>query len=114
MAFRGHRPLDLERPLHSDSTYSMNIQIEFLAQLGVVAGGRLRVVEVPASCSAQDAIRAALADEAEDLRSLVLDGEGDLQPSLLVFVGDEQLDWSQPTALQPDDTIVLAPPIAGG
>jgi len=31
-----------------------------------------------------------------------------------VFVGDEQLDWSQPAALQPDDTIVLAPPIAGG
>lgn len=92
----------------------MNIQIEFLAQLGVVAGGRRRTVEVPDACSAQDAIREALAEDTEDLRTLVLDGEGVLRPSMLVFVGDEQLDWSQPTSLQPDDTIVLAPPIAGG
>ena len=92
----------------------MNIHIEFLAQLGVLAGGRHRNLEVSGACTAQEAIRAVLADDAVELRSLVFDSQGDLKPSLLVFVGEEQLDWQQPTALQPNDTIVLATPIAGG
>ena len=92
----------------------MNIQIEFLAQLGVAAGGRRRTLEVSQTCSAQDAIRSALNGDGEELRALVLDAEGGLRGSLLVFVGDEQLDWDQPKALRPGETIVLAPPIAGG
>jgi len=92
----------------------MNIQIEFLAQLGVVAGDRRRALEVPQACSAQDAIRAALAGDNGELRDLILTEEGGLRNSLLVFVGDEQLDWERPKPLQPGETIVLAPPIAGG
>ncbi len=92
----------------------MDIHIEFLAQLGTCARQRRRTLSVEAGCTAQDAVRTALADEPEELGAMVLDGDGELRQTILIFVGDDQLDWHAYSILEPDDVIVFAPPIAGG
>ena len=92
----------------------MNIHIEFLAQLGQLAGGKHRTIAFDGPCTAQDALRQTIAEDPEEFRSLILDQEGQLRRSLLMFVRNAQCDWDQPIELEPDDTIVLSPPIAGG
>ena len=76
----------------------MNIHIEFLAQLGQLAGGKQQTI----------------AEDSEEFRALILDQEGQLQRSMLMFVRNSQCDWQTPVDLEPGDTIVLSPPIAGG
>ena len=92
----------------------MTIHIEFLAQLGQLAGGKHRTIGFDGPCTAQDVVRRAIADDSEEFRSLVLDENGDLQRTLLMFVHNEQVDWRTPVSLRAGDTIVLSPPIAGG
>ena len=92
----------------------MTIHIEFLAQLGQLAGGKHRAIGYDGPCTAQDMVRRAVADDSEEFRTLVLDENGDLRPSLLMFVHDEQVHWQTPVVLSAGDTIVLSPPIAGG
>jgi sulfur-carrier protein len=92
----------------------MNIHIEFLAQLGQLAGDRRRTIAFDGPCTAQDAVRQVIAEDSDEFRGLVLDAEGDLHRSILMFVRDTQSDWRTPIELHPDDTIVLSPPIAGG
>ena len=92
----------------------MNIHIEFLAQLGQLAGGKHRTVGFDGTGSAQDVVRRVIAADAEEFRAAVLDQNGDLRPTVLMFVRDEQVDWCVPVELRAGDTIVLASPIAGG
>ncbi len=92
----------------------MNIHIEFLAQLGQLAGGKHRTIGFESPCTAQDVVRRVIADDSDEFRSLVLDENGDLRRSLLMFVHEEQVDWQTPVELRAEDTIVLSPPIAGG
>ena len=92
----------------------MSIHIEFLAQLGQLAGGKHRALGFDGPCTAQDVVRRAIADDSDEFRSLVLDENGDLRKSLLMFVHNQQIDWQTPVELKAGDTIVLSPPIAGG
>ncbi len=92
----------------------MSIHIEFLAQLGQLAGGKRRTLGFDGLCTAQEMVRRAIAGDSEEFRSLVLDENGDLQRTLLMFVHDQQVDWRTAVELRAGDTIVLAPPIAGG
>lgn len=92
----------------------MSIHIEFLAQLGQLAGGKHRTIGYDGPCSAQDMVRRAIAGDSDEFRSLVLDEDGNLRRSLLMFVHNRQVDWQAPVTLQSGDTIVLSPPIAGG
>jgi molybdopterin converting factor small subunit len=92
----------------------MNIHIEFLAQLGQLAGGKHRTIAFDGPCTAQDALRQTIAEDSEEFRALILDQEGQLQRSMLMFVRNSQCDWQTPVDLEPGDTIVLSPPIAGG
>ena len=92
----------------------MTIHIEFLAQLGQLAGGKHRTVGFDGECTAQDVVRRVIADDSEEFRALVLDENGDLRRSLLMFVHEEQVDWKTPVSLCAGDTIVISPPIAGG
>ena len=92
----------------------MKIHIEFLAQLGQLAGGKYRSIAFDGPCTAQDAVRQSIAEDPEEFRALVLDDAGDLQRSVLMFVRNAQCDWQTPVDVDAGDTIVLSPPIAGG
>jgi hypothetical protein len=59
-------------------------------------------------------IREVAAHHGDDLRSLLLDATGALQPSVLVFAGGEQVQWETPAPLRADQTLYLTTPIAGG
>ncbi|MBI2439745.1 MAG: MoaD/ThiS family protein, partial [Lentisphaerae bacterium] len=48
------------------------------------------------------------------MRELLFDREGQPAPSLLCFVGEEQVDWSQPPALSEGVRVMLLSPISGG
>ena len=49
----------------------MNIHIEFLAQLGQLAGGKHRTIAFDGPCTAQDALRQTIAEDTEEFRALL-------------------------------------------
>ena len=101
-------------PGGNPSPVAMIINIEFLAQLGQLAGGKHRRVEADPPCTAQDVLRRSIADDPETFRSAILDADGELRRWLLLLVHDEQVDWHTPVEVRDGDTIVVLAPIAGG
>ena len=92
----------------------MNIKVSFFAQLGQAAGTRQRQLEVDDGRTVQDVVRALAAEYGGAFRELVLAGDDRLQPTVLVFVGEEQVDWGTAAPLSDGDEILLVTPIAGG
>jgi molybdopterin converting factor small subunit len=61
-----------------------------------------------------DLLRRVAKTHGERLSGLVLDAAGELRPSVLVFVGDEQFDLDEPRPLRDGDTVTVMSPLAGG
>ena len=47
-------------------------------------------------------------------RDLIFDSGKNLQPSILLFVGDDQIQWHIPVTLQDRDVVTILSPISGG
>lgn len=92
----------------------MRITVQFSAQLRAAAGSAARTIDAAEGATAQEVIREVAAHHGDDLRSLLLDTAGALQPSVLVFAGGEQVLWETPAPLRADQTLYLTTPIAGG
>jgi molybdopterin converting factor small subunit len=58
--------------------------------------------------------RATLNDLLADLARRYGDPFRAVAPTLLIFVGDEQVDRDAPRSLRPDDEVTLLSPISGG
>lgn len=92
----------------------MKIRVEYVAQLKEAAGLPGEVLEVPAAASVLDLLRTVARTRGERLGGLLLDADGRLRPSALVFVGDEQFEVDEPRALRDGDTVTIMSPLAGG
>jgi molybdopterin converting factor small subunit len=57
---------------------------------------------------------AHLTSRREALQRLLLDGNGSLQPTILFFVGDDQVAPDDDLNLKEGDVVTLMAPIAGG
>ena len=77
-------------------------------------GGRARCSSCPGDASVLDLLRRVAKTHGERLSGLVLDAAGELRPSVLVFVGDEQFDLDEPRPLRDGDTVTVMSPLAGG
>lgn len=56
-----------------------------------------------------------IADRAgSEIRSFLFGESGKLSGSVLLFLNDEQVLWSEPTELREGDRLTIATPIAGG
>ena len=92
----------------------MRITVHYMAQARWAAGRAVEQVERERSCTAQELVIQLARSGGEVLRRLLLDGQGSLQPALLLFVGDEQVSVGQTVLLRDGDTVTVLSPMAGG
>lgn len=92
----------------------MKIDIEFEAQLREVAGQQRTTVELLDGQRLSHAIQSAT-EESDALRNRLLTPNGDMQPSVLVFINDQPVSVpAEDCTLNDGDTVLLLPPISGG
>jgi molybdopterin converting factor small subunit len=89
----------------------MNVVVRYFGQLRRAAGRGEERASLPDPSSVADLVK-HLAQNNERLRGVLLDNEGEVRASLLVFVGDEQAGKQRP--LTDGDEVTLMTPIAGG
>lgn len=92
----------------------MRVTVEYFAQLRGSTGVPSRTVDIDGECTAQELITRLAEEYGQAFRSLVLNGNGALQPSILLFVGERQVRWHEARALADGDALFLASPVAGG
>lgn len=92
----------------------MRITLQYATQVKRAAGVGSETLDVPSPCGITDVIRLAAERRGEALRKLMLDEQGRVQPSLLVFVHDRQLGRDEVIALQEGDVVTIMAPISGG
>lgn len=102
-----HFPIVLE-------SKNVNVTVEYAAQVKKAAGVAAETLDVPESSTAQDVVRQVADAHGEVLSELILDGEGRLHPSILLFVGDDQIAWDAPLPLQNRDVVTILSPVSGG
>ena len=90
------------------------ISVRYMAQLKQAAGAACEEIVLPAPCPVRDLLLALTDRHGAPLRSLLLDAGGSLQPTILVFVGDEQVSANDGPPLKDGVVVTLLSPIAGG
>ncbi len=92
----------------------MKITIEYAAQVKRAAGIASEELDVESSCTVHAAVNQAANNHGDELRAVLFDSDGRLHPSILLFVGDDQIRWDQEVELSDHDVITLLSPISGG
>ncbi len=90
----------------------MQVSVEYTAQIKRAAGRSKDTIELTDGATVQTLIE-SLAESADDsLKRSLVTGDGRMQPTLLVFVRDEQVRSAD--TLNDGDTVTLLSPISGG
>jgi len=92
----------------------MPITVQYETLLKRAAGAASDVVDRKESCNLQDVIRELAERRGESLSSLLLDSDGEVRPSVLIFIGERQVSPSDSHSLQDGDVVTLMAPISGG
>ena len=92
----------------------MIVTIQCFAQLARSAGGADHELELADGATAQDALRSFADSSSEETRALLFTEEGDLQPTILLFLDEEPVLFSEPAAMRERSVLFIATPIAGG
>jgi molybdopterin converting factor small subunit len=90
------------------------LTIEYTAQLRRAAGVASETRDTGGDCTLEDLVHWMVQRHGEELRQVLLDGEGRLQRSILVFVDEEQVAGAAETILRDGQTVTFAAPISGG
>jgi molybdopterin converting factor small subunit len=90
----------------------VRIEVRYLAQVRHAAGRPGETLEVASPCTVAELVR-LLAGRHEVLRGLLTDDRGGVSPSLLLFVGAEQVE-SVSQSLHDGDVVLVLSPMAGG
>jgi molybdopterin converting factor small subunit len=89
----------------------MNVGVYYLAQLRHSAGCSTEQVALPGSCTVAELVE-QLAQRHTGLRNVLFDAEGRIQPTILIFRGEDRVGFT--TLLHDRDEVTLMTPIAGG
>lgn len=89
----------------------MNVGVRFLAQLRQSAGRAAERLDLDGTPDVAALVRALAANDAR-LAGVLLTPDGRVQPTLLLFIGDEQVRPDRP--LRDGDEVTLMTPISGG
>ena len=91
----------------------MKLAIRYAAQLKLAAGQPGEELDLPAGLPIAR-ILAVLAERHAGIRSLLLTEQGSVQPTLLLFLGDEQVTADQPAPRRDGEVLTILTPMAGG
>lgn len=92
----------------------MTVRIHYMTQVRAVLGLAGEEVELAEPSPAASVLNALAECHGDRFREIVLDAEGRLRPSVLVCLGDEQLDASLQTLVKPGDELTILSAISGG
>lgn len=92
----------------------MKITVEYAAQVKKAAGKAADSIEVPDETTAQEVVRQIAKVHGEGFSHLILTDDNQLHPSILLFVGDDQIAWETPTPLRDRDVVTILSPVSGG
>ena len=92
----------------------MQVTIQYKAQARRAAGIGSETIEVSDSFCAGDCIREVATAHGEQLKPILVNADGEVQPALLTFVNDVQIARNDDKTLADGDTLTLMTPISGG
>ena len=92
----------------------MIVTIQCFAQLARSAGGADHELNLNDGATVQDALRLFAENSSEETRALLFTEAGELQPTILLFLDEEPLLFSEPAPMRERSTLFIATPIAGG
>ena len=91
----------------------MKVAVRYMAQLRRTAGSAAEEVELAQSCSAAELVQRIAERRGGTFRNLLLDGGGNVQQAVLLFVGDQQVG-PESAPLHDGDVVTVLTPMAGG
>lgn len=92
----------------------MQITIQYESQARRAAGIGSETIDVAESSSVGDCIRAVANAHGEKLKPILVDSDGEIQATLLVFLNDNQIIRDADRPLAAGDVLTLMTPISGG
>ena len=92
----------------------MNVRVQFETQLKRAAGRAEETLDVPDSATVAEVVRTAAQRHGGSVASILLDPDQNVRPSVLIFLGDEQVGGDDPRPLTEGTTLTLMSPISGG
>jgi molybdopterin converting factor small subunit len=92
----------------------MHITVEYGAQAKQATGTGRERVELTLPETVRDLLPRLARRHGEALGRLLLTEDGEPQPALLLFIGDEQVPADGRRELNPGDVLTILPPMAGG
>lgn len=92
----------------------MQITIQYEAQARRAAGIGSETIDVSESSSVGDCIRAVADARGEKLKPMLVNSDGKIQATLLVFLNDNQTIWDADRPLSAGDVLTLMTPMSGG
>ncbi len=91
----------------------MKITVQYAAQARNVTGTATESLELPELSSVREVLLRVVQRHA-GLRGFMLTREGNPHPSLLLFVGEEQVQADEKRSMQAGEVLCILPPMAGG
>lgn len=92
----------------------MNLTVRYMAQLKAAAGNPLDQIDLAVAQPASQVLAALAAQHGEPFRKLLLTAEGNLQPTLLLFLGEEQIAPDTMVPRRDREVLTVLSPMAGG
>lgn len=92
----------------------MKIIVEYTAQVKKAAGLSREDFQVIEGCTLQELVKQVTEKHDATLKSILFPDSEELHPSILLFVADQQVLWSESLTLQPDQVVTILSPISGG
>ena len=93
---------------------SVTVKVEYEAQIRKMAQSQSEMVILQEHQTLKDLLLRLSDLHGEPLEKSLLHNSGERQPSLLVFINDQQIPISSNPLLQQDDIVTLLSPISGG
>jgi hypothetical protein len=91
----------------------MRLTVHYVAQIKSVAGLAAEHLDLDRPTQTRDVL-ARLVESHGPLRQLLLTPEGSVQPTILLFLGDEQIGPDRPIPSRDGDVLTILSPMAGG
>lgn len=92
----------------------IHITLKYWGQIKQAAGVSSEMIELDDPVSIRSLLTALASRHGGDLARHLIDDKGEVHPSLLVVIGDDQVDAKSDRELEDGQTVTLLPPIAGG
>jgi len=92
----------------------MRITVEYAAQIKRAAGRASDTFDFGNDAKVDDVLDRIAQEHGEAMNGLLFDDERNLHPSILLFIGDEQVRETQSHTIKDGEVLAILAPISGG